>query len=581
MGQLNGIKGARLGWQAWVNVWRANRSHVGGLLVAGVAVNAFTLVLPLFTIIVYDRIIGNSAYSSLWALAAGVSLAMMFDFILRQVRVVVLEHVGARWDRALDERVFHGILHLPVNAMPRVGAVMVKYREMLAARDFLSSAYLVPLADFPFVFLFLITLYLIGGPIAYIALFWGVALMAATLFAHGRSRRPLLRANQHASEKLSLVVETLVAAEMNRRPDVSSRALGNFIGHSEINAEAAGAARRWQGVSQSLMPSISVLATVTTLIAGTYLVEAQIISMGALIACSMIVSRTVMLFGSVASMAQRYGEFVRAANDLGELVPFTEPKESRKLMKRGMRTRLPSAGYSLIGVGVTRPGQESEILKEVTLRINPKDFVVVLGRSGSGKSTLLRLLSGRIKADVGTVIAGGVEVVEKQLYWLAGCVGYKPQDPSFTTATVDEILREHGPRTKPDQRLEILRRVGLDRAIDAGEISLSTKVQTVSPRISGGQKQMLGLACALLQSDDVLILDEPTTGLDSDATAAVLSLLRGLKGERTIVVATHSQDIVALADRLVVIENGRIRADGKREDLLVIKTENKAAKKTA
>ena len=150
-----------------------------------------------------------------------------------------------------------------------------------------------------------------------------------------------------------------------------------------------------------------------------------------------------------------------------------------------------------------------------------------------------------------------------------------------TGKTVDEILREHGPRSNPDERLDILRRVGLERAIDAGEFSLSTKVQTVSPRISGGQKQMLALACALLQSDDVLILDEPTTGLDSDAVACVLSLLRSLKGNRTIIVATHSQDIVGLADRLVVIENGRIRADGKREDLLVMKSENKAAKKTA
>lgn len=126
MGQLNPMKGARLGLQAWVNVWRANRSHVGGILLAGMAVNAFTLVLPLFTIIVYNRSIGNSAYSSLWALAAGVSLAMLFDFVLRQVRVVVLEHVGSRWDRALDERVFHGILQLPINATPRVGAVMAK-----------------------------------------------------------------------------------------------------------------------------------------------------------------------------------------------------------------------------------------------------------------------------------------------------------------------------------------------------------------------------------------------------------------------------------------------------------------------
>ena len=575
-------KGARQGWQAWRNVWRANRSHLGGILLAGVLINVFTMVLPLFTIIVYDRIIGNSAYSSLWALALGIGVAMFLDVLLRQVRVVVLEHVGAKWDRALDERVFHGILRLPINQMPRVGAVMVKYREMMASRDFLSSAYLVPLADFPFVGLFLAVLYLIGGPIALIALFWGLFLLVASLVTQRKSRQSLLRANQHAGEKLSLVVETLVAAEMNRRPDVAFRALGHFNNHAEVNAEAAAEARRWTGFSQSLTPAISVLATVSTLIAGTYLVEAQVITMGALIACSMIVSRAVALFGSLASMMHRYEDFVRAANELADLVPFEEPKASRKTIKRGLRSRLPKPMYSLIGVTVERASGGGDILKDVSLRLNPNEFVAVLGRSGSGKSTLLRLLAGRTSPSQGAIIAGGVEVTSSSLYWLAGCVGYKPQDPSFTSATVAEILREHGPHASPAVRLETLRRVGLGHAIDAGEISLSTEVQTVSPRISGGQKQMLSLACAILPSEDVLILDEPTTGLDAEATAAVIETLRSLKGKRTIVMATHAQELVALADRLVVIEDGKIRADGRREDLLVIKNDGKQQeKKTA
>jgi ATP-binding cassette subfamily B protein/ATP-binding cassette subfamily C protein LapB len=571
-------QGAHQGLQAWRNVWRANRSHIGGIFLAGLLINLFTMILPLFTIIVYDRIIGNSAYSSLWTLAIGIGLAMLMDVLLRQIRVVVLEHVGAKWDRALDERVFHGILRLPINQMPRAGAVMVKYREMMASRDFLSSAYLVPLADFPFVGLFLVVLYVIGGPITFLALFWGLFLLLASFLTQRKSRRSLLRANAHAGEKLSLVVETLVAAEMNRRPDVAARAIGAFNNHAGVNAEAAAEARRWTGFSQSLTPAISVLATVSTLIAGTYLVGSQVITMGALIACSMIVSRTVALFGSLSSMLHRYEDFVRAANDLADLVPFEDPKASRKQMKRGLRSRLPKPMYNLIGVTVERGNEREAILKNVALRISPNEFVAILGRSGSGKSTLLRLLAGRITPSTGSVVAGGVEITNSSLYWLAGCVGYKPQDVSFTSGTVAEILQEHGARKNPAIRLDTLRRVGLSHAIDNGEISLSTPVHTISPRLSGGQKQMLALACALLQSEDVLILDEPTAGLDSEATASVIALLRELKGSRTIVIATHSQELVSLADRLVVIDNGQIRADGARDDLYVINKKNNANK---
>lgn len=571
--------GASRSWQAWRNVWRANRAHVAGLLLAGVAINLFTLVLPFFTIIVYDRIIGNGAYASLWALAIGIALVMLLDVVLRQARVVMIEHAGARWDRALDERVFHGVLGLPVNGLPRVGAVMVKYRELIASRDFLSAAYLAPLADLPFVALFLAALYVIGGPIAGIALAWGLVLLAASILAQARAKRALLRASRHSGEKLSQVVETLVALEMNRRPSVALRALGAFGAQSEAGARAAAEARRWTGFAQSLMPTISVLATVSTLIAGTYLVAAQALTMGGLIACSMIVGRSVMLFGSVAGLVNRYGDFVRAANDLGGLVRFADPKPSAKAIRRGLRARLPQAGFALAGVGVARDGGAGMVLSDVSLRIRPGEMIAVVGRSGSGKTTLMRLLAGRIAASEGSLVAGGVTVTDRDLYWLAGCVGYKPQDPSFTAGTVDEILREHAPRVPPDRRLEMLRRVGLGRALDAGELSLSTPVDTVSPRLSGGQRQMLAFACALLQSEDVLICDEPTSGLDSEATAAVVDILRSLKGRRTVVVATHAQDLVALADRLVVIENGRIRADGRREDLLMIDPGDKPDKK--
>lgn len=564
-------------WTALRNVWRANKRHIVVLLVAGVVINILSLLIPVFSIIVYDKIIGNGAYASLWALSLGIGIAMVMDVALRQMRVMIIEHVGARWDQALDENVFHGIQRLPLTRMPRVGAVMVKYRELMGAREFLSSAYLLPIVDFPFILIFLFVLFLIGGPIWLVALFWGSVLLIASFLTQRKAMALHLKASRHSGEKMSILVDTMVAAEMARVPNVATRSLGRFLGHAESSAKASADARLWVGLSQSLGPAVSALAVVSTLITGTMLVESQAITLGTLIACSTIVSRALVLFGSLASLLNRYKDFVRTATELGDLVPYADPKQSRKALRRGVRSRLPKAMYSLIGITVDRQGASGRVLDDITIRFSQPEFVVVLGRSGSGKSTLLRLLAGRLAPSRGAIIAGGVEITSNTLSWLAGCVGYKPQEPSFLSASVADLLQENGPGTTPTTRLETLRRVGLGPALDAGEMSLSTSIQSVSAGISGGQKQMLALACALLQGTDVLILDEPTTGLDAEATAQVVDVLRSLKGKGLIIVATHSEEVVTLADRLVVLENGRVRADGRPADLLIPKKEKRLA----
>lgn len=564
-------------WLALRNVWMANRQHVVVLLVAGVAINILSLIIPVFSIIVYDKIIGNAAYASLWALSLGIGVAMIMDVALRQMRVIIIEHVGARWDQALDENVFHGVQRMPLTKMPHVGAVMVKYRELLGAREFLSSAYLLPIADFPFIVIFLFVLFLIGGPIWLVALFWGSVLLVASILTQRKAISLLQKASRHSGEKMSILVDTIVAAEMARVPNVGTRALGRFLGHAETSAKAAADARLWVGLSQSLMPAVSSLAVVSTLVAGTLLVEAQAITMGTLIACSTIVSRSLALFGSLAGLLSRYKDFVRTASELGALVPLIDSKASRKTLRRGVKSRLAKSMYSLIDVTVSRPGANGHILDNLSIRFASPEFVVILGRSGSGKSTLLRLVSGRLLPSRGAIIAGGVEVSSSTLSWLAGCVGYKSQEPSFLSGTVAELLHENGPGTTPAFRLETLRRVGLGPALDAGELSLSTAIQSVSAGVSGGQKQMLALACALLQGRDVLILDEPTAGLDAEATAHVLEVLRAAKGSALIIVATHSEELVTLADRLVVLENGKVRADGRPADLLIPKKEIRLA----
>lgn len=561
------LENVQRAWVAWVNVWRANIGHVHQILLAGFVINVLGLTLPLFSSIVYDKIIGNNALASLWALAIGMLIGVVLDFILRQARVYIVELVGARWDKALDERVFAGLLKTSLETPPEVGPVLARYREVMATRDFLSSAYLIPIIDLPFILLFLIVIWLIGGSIVIVPIILGALLLAVSMFGHHVAKRYQTRHIRDANHKISLLAEAIATLETLKRPKSGSRVAQRFIGLSETSAHDGAHARIWHSLYQSLISGVSTLSSVGTLVIGVYLVESRSLTTGGLIACSMLVGRCVMLFGSVSTLANRYQEFVRSVGDLSTYVNLAEGK--KPLVVKKSKDELASADFILSNVTFKRKHTERAVLNEINLNIPENQFVAIVGRAGSGKTTLLKMLSGRLSLSAGSLIVGGVEVNDKNMDWLASKVGYKAQDPQFIRSTVGELLADSGEKATPKERLEILNAVGLETAIRVGEISLSTNIGNFGNGVSGGQKQMLALACALLQSNKILLLDEPTLGLDSVALNQVIKLLGNLKNSRTIIVVTHAPEVINLADRLVVVGEGKIMADGPKEKLLV------------
>jgi ATP-binding cassette subfamily B protein/ATP-binding cassette subfamily C protein LapB len=554
-------------WRVWADLWRANRSHLVWTLVAGVLINLLGLALPVFSSIVYDRIMGNGAFASLWALAIGVACGVVLEVVLRQARVLVVEYVGARWDRALDTLVFQGLLRSGLARPPELGPVLARYRDVVASRDFLSSAWLLPLADLPFILLFLLVIGLLGGPVALVALFFGVVLLVVSVLSHLSARRFQRRQIRDANDKISLLAEAIACLEQLRRPRSGQRAAGRFASLSDSGSRDAAQARMRYALHQSITPGLTTLSTAGTLVTGVYLVENQSMTTGALLACTLLVSRCVALFGSVAALANRYEDFKRAMDELGGVLQLPDDRRALKPVKMKPQ-RLSSPEFALSKVGFRREGADRAVLAEVSLTIPPLQFVALLGSSGAGKSTLLRLLAGRLTVSDGALTAGGVPVSAGNAAWLAGCVGYKPQDPQFVGMTIGELLADSGERATPAARLAMLRAVGLGRALDAGELNLTTPLGPFVGGVSGGQRQMLALACALLQSEEVLLLDEPTLGLDSEALKQVLGVFAALKGKRTIVVATHAAELIHMADRLILVGDGRVLADGPREQLM-------------
>jgi len=554
---------------------RANRRHVGEMLLASLLVNTFVLALPLFSMLVYDKAMGNELHDTLWALSGGMLILFGLEISLRLSRVLIVEHAGARWDAHLDERLMRGILAAPMSKTLAIGDVLSRYREVTGTRDLLSAQFLLPIADLPFLLLFVLAVSIIAGPLVCVPLGVGAVLLVVTAVFQSVSMSRQRRASASQSAKLTWLVDVLCARESLMSKSAADVAATRYRLPALAGARAAAQARLWSQLSQQAVPVAMSFSTVLLLVLGVFRVEAQALSVGGLISVSLLSSRILATLCSIAPIVSRWKEFSRSLGELGATVDFDVAPVSALQAAAGA---LATEGIRLDSVSFAYPGQARSILDGLTLHLRPGELVAVVGASGAGKSTLLRVLAGHVPHSAGQLAFGGHVIGDDlQRRWLCSQVRFKPQDPSFLRGRLGEVVAP-GTATASDAALvRALRSAGFGPSLDRGELGLNSEVGTNGSALSGGQRQMLALARALYggdappdpaQGSEVILLDEPTLGLDRPAQEQVLRELGPLRAGRCVVVATHAAEVIQCADRVLVLEGGRIVADAPPSRLL-------------
>ncbi|MBW8846116.1 MAG: ATP-binding cassette domain-containing protein [Burkholderiales bacterium] len=549
---------------------RANRRHLADLAIASLLVNAFVLTLPLFSMLVYDKAVGNELHETLWALALGMALLFALELVLRLSRVLLVEHAGARWDMHLDERLLRGVLAAPASRPLAIGTLLSRYRELGATRDVLSAQFLLPLADVPFALLFAIVVAVIAGPLVLIPIGMGVLLLAAGGVLQAAAARRSRVATQASSTKLSWLVDVLIARESVMSVAAARVAERGLREPSATAARAASRARVWQQVSQQLLPVGMSACTVLTLVAGVYRIEAQALSVGGLISTTMLGGRLVSSICLFAPVMLRWQEFLRALRDMAQTVALdaATPPGHEAGGQIGPLGAAAAEGVRLAGVGFAYPDRPP-VLTDLNLTLKPGELVAVVGSSGAGKSTLLRLFAGHLVPTSGQFALGGRVVADDLTRrWLAGAVAYKPQEPGFLAGRLQEVVAPSEGGSREAELLRTLRVAGLGPQLDRGELGLNTELGSNGAGLSGGQRQMLALARVLHQTSDLMLLDEPTLGLDRQAQEGFLAALPGWKEGRCVIVATHSAELIQICDRVLVLERGRLVADAPPQRLL-------------
>ncbi len=533
------------------------------VLICTLIINLVGLFSPFFSMLVFDKVIGNNIPETLWGLAAGMVLFLGLDFLMRFIRLLIIEKSAYRGDAGADRVVLQRLLGQSGGAVISTGALLARYRELAASRDLLSSSYLVAAADLPFAVLFLLAMGLIGGPVVLAPVVIGGALIALSLALRG----PIARRNQEAQAmeglRLGLLAEIVTHLDLIRTSRLRALFDRRWSALADQSSEARSRGRLLTGLNYAALSEGAMLIWVAVIVIGALMTEANLLTVGGLTACSILSNRIGGQVSSLVILVGRYDVHRRAKARFDEsLAPAAAATVS-------LPPRAMDGGYHVHGLGFRFPGDRPAVLDQLSLQITPGERIGVVGRNGSGKSTLLRCLAGALAPTSGAVMIDGANISAFDPAWRAGWLAYKPQDPLLFEGTLEQNIV--GDETAWDrQRLRrALHLSGLAEAIARGELSLDLAVAAGGANLSGGQRQSVALARSLMVEARVMILDEPTAGIDHELETLVAGRIAEASRDCTLVVATHSVSLLGQLDRLIVLDRGRIVADGPTRSILV------------
>lgn len=574
----------QIGGRHWLwGTLRRFMPYYRGAMLAALLSNVLVLMVGLFTSVVYDRVIPHQAFVTLWSLAAGAVLAVLFDLVARQLRSHLIDLAGKKADLILGAILFRKALSIRLENRPEsAGSFAHHLAQLEVVREFSTSATMSAISDLPFIALFVAMIWFTAGELVLVMLVAVPVILAMTVGIQAVLRRAMTANQRQQADMHGLLIETMEGMEAVR----AASAQGHFQRqYEEANAAAAQTSLRARALSawvNNVTMVAQQLITVVMLVWGVHLIHDGQLTGGALISAVMFAGRAVAPLSGVVALASRYQGARAALRMLDQLMaqPSERDEQRRYLPRQRIRGSL---GLREVSFTYRQAGQERGpmVLKELQLAIQAGERVAILGKIGSGKSTVLRLLAGLYQPSDGYTEVDGIDLRQIDPSDYRAQVGFVAQEPRLFRGTLRENILLGRAHAVAEGLPEVLRLTGLDKVAAAHPLGLDMPVGEGGSMLSGGQRQLVALARCLVTQPQVLLMDEPTSSMDAQTEQQFIQQLKGLVAQRTLLVVTHRPALLELVDRIVVMEAGRVIVDGPKAKVLAALAGQRAAGRSA
>lgn len=557
-----GSRGRHWFWGAVMQNWRLYRDT----LAAAFLLNLFALVMPIFSMNVYDRVVPHQAEETLWVLSLGAIMVLGLEFILRNIRAYIIDTAGKRIDAVISALIMERVLGVRMSARPKsAGSFAANLRSFETVRDFFMSATITAIVDFPFSIIFVFVLFWLS-PWFLIPPLITMAIMLLNAIFTKEKMSTLSEQSQRASaEKNATLIEVLVGLESIKSVSAESTYQRRWERATIFISQVGSRMRLISTLSTSLAQSLQQLCSILILIIGVYLIMKGEVSMGGIIAASMLSGRLLAPMGVIAGLLMQYEQAHAALASIDQLMKLpVEREDSSSFLHR------PDikGDIEFRNISFTYPGQEIEVLSGISLTVKAGEKIGIIGVIGSGKSTLEKLTLNLYQATEGAVLIDGIDVRQIDPVDLRRNIGYVPQDPQLVYGTLRENIALGAPFADDGQIVRAAELAGIAEYANAHPKGFDLVIEERGESLSGGQRQAIAIARALLSDPPILLLDEPSSSMDHQSEMRFKQNIASHCQNKTILVVTHRTSLLDLVDRLIVIDKGKIVADGPKSQVM-------------
>ncbi|MBS0289855.1 MAG: type I secretion system permease/ATPase [Proteobacteria bacterium] len=549
----------------WGNLWRY-RAIYSQVILAALFINIFSLLTPLFAMNVYDRVIPNYALTTLWVLFSGILLIFLFDFLLRTLRGYLIDICGKKADVVIASTLFQHVLGMQMlNKPASVGVFVNNLREFEVLRDFFTSSTLTTMIDLPFTILYFILIAYLGGGLVYVPLVLVPFIFLSALFFERPMRNNLITTLKGASQKHAILVESMVSLETIKCLTLEGAMQRKWEESVGQTAKYGLNARLYSSLIMNITNVAQQINYVLIVTGGVFLIQEGKMTLGALIACSILAGRIltpIMQFTNILTRFQQARMSLKSLNNIMNL-PIERPLETKFLSKATLKGNIEFEGITF-----KYPDQEVNALENVSFKISSLERVGVLGHIGSGKSTIQKLLLRLYQPQSGNIRIDGLDINQIDPIDIRRNMGYVPQDSTLFYGNVRDNIAIRAPWTSDQVIAQAAFLACVDTFVSRHPLGFNMLIGERGEGISGGQKQAIAIARALLANPPIWLFDEPTSAMDDKTEQELLRRLSHYLKLKTLILVTHRLSLLNLVDRIIVLDKGRLIEDGPKEIII-------------